>query len=124
MNEKEYEIMKTNFLKEVESINKNNIKIFLSQPMSDIPKESVYVTRSYMEEIISRIITDKNITFISTYEVDKPDNEPHMWYLANAILELSKCDLVAFAPSYYKSKGCLVENFICNKYKIPHVYMV
>ena len=124
MNEKEYELMKTNFLKEAELINKSNIKIFLSQPMTDITKEIVYVTRSYMKEIISRIIVDKNITFVSTYEVDKPDNEPYMWYLSNAILELSKCDLVAFAPTYYKSNGCLVENFICNKYKIPHVYMV
>ena len=42
-------------------------------------------------------------------------------YLAEAINQISKCDVVYFAKGWQNNTACMIEMIVCLSYEIPHM---
>ena len=114
----------------------DSINIFLSQPMSSVEDEEVKRDRERMKEVIRSLYPEEYINFKSTFEFDISEKvnklkssgvirirdnsyNSNLLYLSNALDYMSGCDYIVFHPSYKNSRGCQVEYYVADLYKIP-----
>jgi len=113
---------------------KYEIKVFISQPMTKPDKDDVLKLREKTKECIINnrelvasifnIDTDDksiDIKFVSTYERIAPDNAPKLYYLGEAIKDLGETDLVVFCDGWESARGCVVEKVVVDTFKIPYI---
>lgn len=115
-------------------MDKYEIKVFISQPMTKPDKEDVLKLREKTKEciinnreLVASLLNidadDKSIDikFVSTYERIAPDNAPKLYYLGEAIKDLGETDVVVFCSGWEDARGCIIERAIAATFKIPYI---
>jgi len=104
--------------------NKKILRLFISQPMNNIPIDEINNKRN---EIVNRI---KNLNLYDDIKVvndiEKPKgleiNAGRLWYLGASIQEMDNCDLIIFADGYDKANGCMIEYRTAKSYDVPFLF--
>ena len=100
------------------------MKIFLSHPMTGLSKEQILDLRN---KAISQI-RYKDYEIIDSYIPEFQDTTTPILAISKSIELLNDADLVMFITygdiSYKNSKGCQVEELICDLYKKQKEYIV
>ena len=113
----------------IDKLLNNKIRVFLSQPMSGMPRKYVLKTREAMKEaVLDYYNREKVIEFVSAYEntiddkVFTHDYSENICYLSKAIHMMKDVDAVAFAHNIFSSRGCVVELTIAKMYDIKQLH--
>ena len=115
-------------------IDKYEIKVFISQPMTKPDKEDVLKLREKTKEciinnreLVASLLnidaddTSIDIKFVSTYERIAPEYAPRLYYLGEAIKDLGETDVVVFCDGWENARGCIVEKAAVDTFKIPYI---
>lgn len=97
------------------------IKIFLSHPMSGFTPEEVKSHRDFYLQEIRKILGDEEVELVANYKdtlIDDPKAE--VKYLIHALKHLPEADIVFFAPTWFKSRGCRIEYMIVQEYNLVY----
>lgn len=99
-------------------------KLFVSQPMRDLSKESIMRVRENALEYINSIFND-NYELIDSY-FDDNVSEPEgvnvgLYWLSKSLELMSQADLIYFASGWEDARGCVIENEAAIKYGIPRI---
>ena len=96
------------------------IKIMISQPMRGKTNEQIKEERA---KLIKRLEKDnfEVIDTIISENAPKGCNEG-IYYLAKSIEFMSKADIVYFMKGWEKTRGCIIENKICQDYGKQTMY--
>ena len=95
-------------------------KLFISLPMNGISEVDILTTRDTIYQAMKKV---GDFELLETYfRDDPPANAGRLWYLGKSVQDLSRADLVIFAPNWTTAKGCVVEHLICEVYKIPYIH--
>lgn len=73
----------------------------------------------YREKVISELIKNKFEvvdSYFSDYNISSDVKNKPIYFLSKAIYEMSKCDYAYFARGWEKSRGCIIEHEIAEKY--------
>lgn len=89
-------------------------RIFISQPMKDLPAEEIKRVRMKAEELIIEENPDYEIEFIDSYFEDFLIDETTnmnipLLYLSKSLEKLASADIAVFVNDYYSSRGCKIE---------------
>jgi len=97
----------------------------ISQPMAGKTKEQIISER----ETAVRFLNNKGYEVIDTvFDISDSSMDVFgvkvkpIYYLSQAIQEMSKCDLVYFCKGWKDARGCIIESKIANAYGIKAVY--
>lgn len=101
-------------------------RIFISQPMKDLPEEEIKRVRAKAEELIIEETPDYEIEFIDSYFeeflVDETANvNIPLLYLSKSLAKLASADIAVFVNDYYSSRGCKIEYDAATAYGIQTV---
>lgn len=104
------------------------MKIFISQPMSNLSIEQVKSDRERAKLDLCNMVfpgedefDDDN--FLDNLQEDKDPNTTHpLNYLGDDIKMLEHADLVYFVKGWEKSRGCHIEFQVAREYKIPMMF--
>lgn len=100
------------------------VKVFISVGMTDRSEEDVRKDIHRAETVLKKMY--KNVPFVIVHNYDcKPSDDmevSRLWYLGRAIEKMGECDVIFFVKGYDQYTGCLVEDFVAKKYKMPIVY--
>ena len=110
----------------------NNVKVFISVPMNERSDEEIegailLTKRAFlkkMEELGQRsgntfIITDNY--HVKHAEPKKDCIDERLYYLSEAIGQLSTCQIAVFGKGWKEARGCRMEHEICENYRISIV---
>lgn len=100
-------------------------KVFISQPMKDLPDEEIRRIRNATEKLVTDENPQYEIEFIDSYFddytfIDGVKNKP-LHYLADSIKLLSTADIAVFVNDWYMSRGCKIEHDCAVQYGIQTV---
>ena len=98
------------------------IKVFISQPMSGRKEKEILAEREAIKTLFTAWSDDKEICFLESF-IKGAENVDPLFCLGCAITDLSKADVVVFAPNWESARGCLVEQYCCKKYNKQIVYI-
>ena len=102
--------------------------IMISQPMSGLSNEEItnVQNRAYQKLRLN------GYDVINTLFLDYPSDEwlkaskgiiqPSIFYLSNAVREMSKCDAVYFVKGWKEARGCKIEHEIAKEYGLELIY--
>lgn len=92
------------------------LKVFISQPMRDIPKEIIQFRRNKAIKELQEYFSDFNveIEIINSYSTDIDLNHNSLHLLGNAIYLLADADIIYMTKDWEKARGCKIE-FECAK---------
>lgn len=104
-------------------------RVFISVPMTGRQHDAIL---SDIDNVIKKFRTvepygqGEEVEFVHNLNADEPDEpneirKPGLWYLGQAIQQLSGCDACIFTFGWQNSKGCCIEHEVCLKYGI-HVF--
>ena len=106
------------------------MKVFISQPMHALTDQDIIENREIIISYFKNELYhgEEEVEFISTIDDEYNKNlkeedikgNSRIFYLGHAIQRLAEADMVVFAPDYNKAKGCMVERYVCELYKIPY----
>ena len=98
----------------------NKIRIMISQPMRGKTYEQIKEER---EKLVKRLEKDnfEVVDTIISENAPKGCNE-EIYYLAKSIEFISKVDIVYFMKGWEKTRGCIIENKICQNYGKQTMY--
>ena len=101
-------------------------KIFIAQPMNEVPTEEVEKRRNELMNIAKRYMEKDGITveFIDQFHLPEIPNGQRLHYLGRSIQLLADADLVVFSRDYKNAKGCIIEKEICDRYGIKYIVEV
>ena len=103
-------------------------RVMISQPMSGLTDDEITQTqnRAYQH------LRDIGYDVVNTLFLDYPSDEdlkvsrgiiqPHIFYLSNAVREMSKCDAVYFVKGWKDARGCKIEHEIAREYGLELIY--
>ena len=94
-------------------------KLFISQPMSNIPEDKILKQRKEAKEYIETIYPDYTIEVIDSFQQTGNTNynaASAVNMLGSAISKMADADIIYFAPGWKESKGCQVENEIARRW--------
>ncbi len=104
------------------------MNIFIAQPMTGIPNESIENTRNKLIKLCQSEYGEK-INILDQFHLpdDIPEDyecsiEKQIYLLGRSIQILAKADIVVMPVSFKMSNGCCVEHEICTTYGIPIRY--
>lgn len=107
---------------------KKAYSVMISQPMAGKTEEEIIEAR----EKARRYINSKGYTFINTlftddrYKVENMINEDiinfPLYYFANSVMNMCKCDAVYFCNGWEKARGCRLEHEIADAYGLKIIY--
>ena len=110
-----------------------SMRIFVITPMQGKSKESIFSNleniRKYVIAVMRLINPDvdgSKVSVINTYDKVVPDelegeNRHSVWRLGNNTSLMAECNVVIFDSGYKKDRECEVEEYVCEKYEIPHM---
>lgn len=94
------------------------MKVFISQPMRNIPDNEVLRIREEGKKKFLEIYKGKEeVEFISSFENDLPDNTPPLYFLGRAFEIMSEADIVLFIGDWKNARGCRMEHLACEEYR-------
>lgn len=101
-------------------------KVFISIPMNGQDAEQIKIDQ---QEIFDRFVDDNQTddqyvlldTVFDTLEIDESIETVSIYYLSKSIEQLSRADLVLFAPGWNTARGCRIEHKIAKDYDIPYI---
>lgn len=103
------------------------MNIFIAQPMTGLPNESIENVRNKVIKLCQSEYGD--ITILDQFHLpdDIPEDyetsiEKQLYLLGRSIQILAKADVVVMPMDSKISKGCCVEHYICTTYGIPIRY--
>lgn len=91
------------------------MKVFISQPMNGHTDEEIKAERE-------RIITDCKTSFGDSVEIidsffeGAPHDAKPLWFLGKSLEVMADADIVLFAPSWEKARGCRMEHTAALEY--------
>ena len=94
-------------------------KLFISQPMSNIPEDEILNTRKEAKEYIESLYPDCEIEVIDSFQQTGNTNYnacSAVNMLGSAISKMADANVIYFAPGWKKSKGCQIENEIARRW--------
>lgn len=103
-------------------------RVMISQPMNGLSDEEITLTqnRAYQH------LRDIGYDVVNTLFLDYPSPEdlkaskgiiqPRIFYLSNAVREMSKCDAVYFVKGWRDARGCKIEHEIAKEYGLELIY--
>lgn len=107
-------------------------RVFISVPMTGRQNDAIL---SDIDNVIKKIRTvelygqGEEVEFVHNLNPDefqshelKETRKPGLWYLGQAIQQLSRCDACIFTFGWENSKGCCIEHEVCLKYGIQAFY--
>lgn len=90
-------------------------KLFISQPMKDLPPDEILAARKKAIESAERVIGEP-VDVLDTYF---PEGMGHpLKYLAKSIEILAEADVAYFAKGWQEARGCRIENECAIQYGI------
>ena len=94
------------------------MKVFISQPMRNIPNDEVLRIREEGKKKFLEIYKGKEeVEFISSFENNLPDNTPPLYFLGRAFEMMSEADIVLFIGDWKNARGCRMEHLACEEYE-------
>ena len=94
------------------------MKVFISQPMRNIPNDEVLRIREEGKKKFLEIYKGKEeVEFISSFENDLPYNTPPLYFLGRAFEMMSEADIVLFIGDWKNARGCRMEHLACEEYE-------
>lgn len=94
------------------------MKVFISQPMRNIPDDEVLRIREEGKKKFLEIYKGKEeVEFISSFENDLPDNTHPLYFLGRAFEIMSEADIVLFIGDWKNARGCRMEHLACEEYE-------
>ena len=105
------------------------MKIFIAQPMSDVPDEEVEEIREKVTKLMKNKYGD-DIEIVDQFHVPEeemakePLERPGIHLLGRSIQFLADVDLVVFVGDFLHAKGCCVELAVCKEYDIPFEILI
>lgn len=98
------------------------MKVFISQPMRNIPNEEILRIREEGKKKFLEIYKgDEEVEFISSFENDLSDNTHPIYLLGRAFELLSEADMVLLIGDWKTARGCRMEYEACKEYGITVV---
>lgn len=98
------------------------MKVFISQPMRNIPNDEVLRIREEGKKKFLEIYKGKEeVEFISSFENDLPVNTPPLYFLGRAFEMMSEADMVLLIGDWKNARGCRMEYKACEEYGITVV---
>lgn len=99
------------------------LKILISQPMNGLTLEEIKKNREKCISIIDKYLSKNEYYILDNIREDEINIAKNMensrvYMLGNSISLLGNADLVIFLKGWEDSKGCLVEDFVCEQYDI------
>ena len=102
-------------------------KIFISQPMNNVPEEEIMETRKRLWDLALKYYKRNHkddalaIELIDNYNKDNiPSNgNTRVWMLGDSIKLMYNASLVVFGKGWENARGCKIEMEICRLYDIP-----
>lgn len=100
------------------------VKVFISVGMTGRREDDVRDDIDRAQKVLKKMYKDVPFLMIHNYDC-KPSDDIEvsgLWYLGQAIEEMGKCNVIFFVKGYDQYNGCLVEEFVAKKYRMPIVY--
>lgn len=95
------------------------MKVFISQPMRDIPDDEVLRIREEGKKKFLEIYKGgEEVEFVSSFENDLPDSTHPLYLLGRAFEMLSEADMVLLIGDWKTARGCRMEYEACKEYGI------
>lgn len=98
------------------------LKLFISQPMSEVSINEFMSTRSSIESKFKNKFPGVEYEIINPYVRDDAfPGAGRLWFLGKAIQDMDKADVIIFSGDAQFAKGCKIEMTIANEYSIPYI---
>ena len=99
------------------------LKILISQPMHGLTLEQIKKNREKCINIIDKYLSKNEYYILDNIREDEINIAKNMensrvYMLGNSISLLGNANLVIFLKGWEDSKGCIVEDFVCEQYDI------
>ena len=105
----------------METTEKKTINIFISQPMTGLTNEQIIENRAAAASCLKDKLGEKyNIKIINNLQMT--EEKKTLEYLGYDIACMADADLVYFIGDWKTHRGCLVEEFIAQKYGYKCAY--
>ena len=105
-----------------------SFKVMISQPIAGKTEDEIFTAR----EKARRYINSKGYNFINTlfiddrYKFENMTNEGiinfPLYYFANSIMNMCKCNIVYFCKGWEDARGCRLEHEIAEAYGLKIIY--
>ena len=110
-------------------MNNEKTLVFVSIPVNDgedkhITERRLQIAKAgYLRQATKNI---KDVAFVHRQFGDdatqlSKDTNAAAAYLAEAIDQIAKCDLVYFAKGWQNNTACMIEMVVCLSYEVPHM---
>ena len=103
------------------------LKIFISQPMHGLTLQEIEdERRGVINDIKQYLKEDQYYIFDNhnrdlDFDISKTMKTPRVYMLGGSISIMGNADVVIFIGDWRNSNGCIIEEYICNLYKIPTI---
>ena len=106
-----------NSIHEAEKEEREQMKIFISQPMKGRDAEEIQKER---EKAILALKAKygEGVEIIDSFVKDFPKDANAAWFLGKSIELLSSADGALFLGNWYEARGCKIECHVCREYGI------
>ena len=103
-------------------------KIMISQPMRGRTEQEIREVREY----VTKFLEDKGYEVVDSYCKDYESqklvesgiqNTP-VYYLAQSIAYMSKCDAIYFVNGWEEARGCRIEHAVAEAYGFNIIYEI
>lgn len=94
-------------------------KLFVSQPMRDVPEEEILKKREEAKKYIQSLYPDYTIEVIQSYQPTGKTEYNALSavnLLGSSISKMAFADIIYFAPGWKESKGCQIENEVARRW--------
>ena len=103
------------------------IKVFISQPMSNLPQDAILMRRKMIERKVQaeadgpphdhNYFANSRVYFLDSF-IEGAKDVNALFCLGHALQVLSKADVAVFAEGWQNSRGCQIEHLCAEKYGI------
>ena len=103
--------------------------VFISLPMSGYTKDEIktQIEQAKMEYLVRFGLATNDVLFMDNADPAVDINpyasvdQLNVYYLGRALKRIASCHEVFFYGNWKLARGCLVEHYVCDTYKIPFV---
>lgn len=102
-------------------MNNNVIKVFVSQPMSDLTDIEIISNRNMAIKHLKDLLNTYEFTVVDNLQMDKDYDYP-LEYLATDISMIKDADVVYFLKDWETHRGCIIEFQVAREYGIKMLF--
>lgn len=97
------------------------IRVFISQPMRDLSEVGIDSLRKRILVWAPRALRKTDLVEIPKLSKWQAESSHPVYCLGHSLQNLSRANVVIFAPGWSEARGCCVEHEVCVKYGIPYI---